>query len=120
MDTHTTTSHAVTAYTRPPKPLLEEVGDAEYPIYQGPLGVARLFVQRDRYILEIEAMGKYNVFLALDPGGQDCAEWSLSYESMEQALREALGVYFFRKGYDNDTLPLMLRALLMEEISNLT
>jgi hypothetical protein len=112
--------YVVTGDSAPAGPILEHVGDAEYPIYRGPLGVARLFVQRDRYLLEMETNGKFNVFLALDPGGAQCAEWSLSYESMEDALREALGVYFWRAGYDNDSLPPTLRALLMEELSHLT
>lgn len=109
--------YVVTGNTKPAGPLLEHVGDAEYPIYRGPLGVARLFVARDRYVLEVEAYDKHHVALALDPKGDDCAEWSVSYESAETALREALGVYFWKAGFDDDSLRPALRAVLMEEMS---
>lgn len=111
----------VTAEDR--KPLLDWEPGAEWPIYTGPLGVARMFASRDRYVLEMDAEssrnGKHNVFFALDPEGHHCEEWSLSYVSLERALRETFGVYFHRAGFNSITLGEALRAALDEEIQKL-
>lgn len=112
-------SARITAHVGTALPLLVTPDGAEYPVYTGPLGTARLFVARDRYVLEMAKNAKFNVFLAADPAGLDCREWSLSYVSMETALREALGVYFHRAGYDAHTLGPALRAVLEHEIDHL-
>lgn len=114
-----TTTHTVMAYTAEARPsaLLSYDSDAEYPTYMGPLGVARLFVRRDRYLMEIPANGKFNVFLALDPEGQQVGEFAISFESMEVALRQAVGAYLYRSGFEHDEqVRNALAAVLTEQM----
>lgn len=108
----------VTAQVGPALPLLHYT-DAEYPLYTGPLGVARLFIRRDRYLIEFTKYGRHHAFLSVDPEGKDCREWSLSFVSPEQALRECLGVYFHHADYDSDTLAHDLRQVIVEELNQL-
>jgi hypothetical protein len=114
------TAQIVTATPGPALPLLHHVEGNEYPIYTGPLGVARLFVRRDRHLVEVCKYGmKWGAFLADDPEAEQVNEFSVSYVSAEAALREVLGVYFTLAGYDSTTLAADLRRLIVNELDHL-
>lgn len=120
MDTTTHTVITYTADTPSTGVLLEQTSDTEYPTYTGPLGAARLFVRRDRHLMEIPANGKFNCFLALDPEGAEVREFAISFESMEVALRQTLGAYFYRSGLDTDeSLRAALTTVLTEQLDQL-
>lgn len=114
------TAQIVTAPVGPALPLLHHVDGEDYPLYTGPLGTARLFIRRDRHLTEVAKYGcKWGAFLSTDPEGNDVAEFSISYVSPEHALRQCLGVYFARSGYDSATLAVDLRRLVMQELDSL-
>lgn len=114
------TAQIVTANVGPSLPLLHTPDGADYPIYTGPLGVARIFIRRDRHLVEVTKYAmKHGAFLSTDREGADVMEYSVSYVSAEAALRECLGVYFARAGYDSTTLAADLRRTVMHELDAL-
>lgn len=112
------TAQIVSAPVGPAQPLLVRLDeDDPFPIYTGPLGTARLFVRRDRHLIEVVKYGmKWGAFLANDPEGNDVTDFSVSYVGPEHALRQCLGVYFARCGYDSATLAADLRRLVLSEL----
>lgn len=112
----------ITASDGPTLPLLMKFNpDDDWPVYTGPLGVARLYVNASPYhLVEVcQYGGKWGAFIANDPDAQDVTEFSVSYESAEHALREALGVHFARLGFDAVSLGVALRQVLAQQLAAL-